>query len=478
MKKTSYILGLIFLSFFVSCNDDDGYESQSVNDFIWKGLNSWYYWKSDVPALQSSYFSNDQDYNSFINGTNPTIFFNNLLYDPLNVDRFSWIVEDLDALLKGFSGIGVSSGMDFSLAYLDQNNQTMIGMVNYVVPNSPASQEGVQRGDIFYQVNGAAITRENYRNLLSSNFSVTFAVQATMTDDGLELEGARNVGINSVELEENPIHFTTIINQESHKVGYLVYNGFKANYNDELNEVFAQFKSQGVTDLILDLRYNGGGSLTTSVALAQMITGQFTGSEYVSVEYNQAHNNRNKTYNLDTEMGVYEFQNGTNQLVGTEQINSLNLNKVYVLTSYSTASASELTISGLNPYVDVVKIGGQTYGKFVGSITLFDSGNDFLNYNGRNLSHNYAMQPIVFAYFNAQDEVYTSGIQPNYEVSFSDYIGTLGAFGNANTDLALQKALDVITGSSTRRTSNFSTPLQEVGTTKTLSKFKTELYIE
>lgn len=480
MNKFSFIYALIFFGIFISCNnDDDGAPSQNVNDFVWRGLNSWYFWQADVSQLQSDYFTSDQQYNDFINSTNPENLFYNLLYDYPNTDRFSWIVDDVDALLESFSGIQLFSGMDFSLAIWDENAGTVVGMVNYVVPNSPAFDAGIQRGDVFYGVNGQPLTTNNYRDLFNDNFSVTFAEEVMLNENGLSLSGERNVNLIGEEIEENPVHFSTIFTQDQYKIGYLVYNGFRANYNDELNAAFADFQTENVTDLILDLRYNGGGSLNTALALGQMITGQFTDSEYVSLEYNERHQNQNRNFNLNDEMRVYEFINGENQQVGTEQVHSLGLNRLYVLTSGSTASASELTISGLTPYIDVIKIGSETYGKFVGSITLFDDMNsDFTSYENRSREHNYAMQPIVFAYYNSENQSYTQGFTPDYEVTFSDYIGTLGAFGDYTRDEALARALNVITGSPFRTGNTPQISMENLGSSKTLQKFGTELYLE
>src|SRR5690606_13507862 len=140
-------------------------------------------------------------------------------------------------------------------------------------------------------------------------------------------------------------------------IGYLVYNGFQSNYNDELNAAFGQMKADNVTDLILDLRYNGGGSVETATALGQMVTGQFTGSPYVNLDFNDKHNQYDETDNLSTTVNTYSYSSGGVQNTGAMPVNSLNLNRVYVLTSSGSASASELTIQGLKAYINVTTIG-------------------------------------------------------------------------------------------------------------------------
>ena len=135
-----------------------------------------------------------------------------------------------------------------------------------------------------------------------------------------------------------------------------MYNGFRQNFDSELNNAFADFKANGVQDLVIDVRYNSGGSIETCNDLASMVTGQFNGELFITQVYND---------NFD------DFERDFNNKISTdESINSLNLSKVYILTTGSSASASELLISGLMPYVDVKQIGTTTVGKFQGSTTL------------------------------------------------------------------------------------------------------------
>ena len=160
------------------------------------------------------------------------------------------------------------------------------------------------------------------------------------------------------------------------------------------------------------------------------------------------------------------------------------MNKVYVLTSGGTASASELTIKGLRAYINVVTIGAETYGKFVGSITLYDSPkSDYTSYSSKNTSHKWAMQPIVFSYYNGKKEANPTkgGITPDYAINSYSYFGTLKQFGNAS-DPALGKALELITGvkytKSAARQSTFTATKDFFGNSKTFKRFGTELYIE
>ncbi|MXV39206.1 peptidase S41 [Flavobacteriaceae bacterium Ap0902] len=485
MNKLNGLLILICSLILLGCNDDDinEYEGDelyiTVNDFIWKGLNSWYFWNTEIPALADDAFASNQAYVDFLKSQNPENLFYGLLNDYPNIDRFSWMVDDVDQLLMQFSGITVTSGMDYTLVYLNEEMGTVIGMVNYVVPNSPAHLQGIERGDLILGVNSQPLTVNNYTMLASNSFTMTIGRNPVLSNGEIFIENQIEVAVDANEIAENPVHFHQIIEEGNHRIGYLVYNGYRANYNDELNAVFADFKTAGVSDLILDLRYNSGGALNSAVGLAQMITGQFTNSPFVISEYNEKHTRFNEVYNFSEELPIYDFIEGQNVDVGTESINSLGLNRIYVLTSNGTASASELTILGLKDYIEVIQIGGRTRGKFMGSITLFDDeASDFRDYNNRNRNHAYAMQPLVFAYYNASHENHNQGLNPLYEYNFADYIG-MGAFGQT-TDPAYAQALSLITGynykESYHKASNFSTRF--LGTSKTLQRFGSELYIE
>lgn len=492
MKNKLNSLVILLFSFFIinSCNRDSTgsvsgqIEVNEINNFVWKGLNSWYYWQKDVPNLADSFGTSSQ-YAAFINPKTPDNLFYSLLNDYPNTDRFSWIVSDVDTLLQQFSGISKDSGMNLSLYYKDSGNTNVVGIVNYVVPNSPAATAGIVRGDVISEVNSATLTINNYKQLFSDNFSVTVPLTVSVTSSGVVTSGEKKkVNVTSVVLEENPVAFYKKFDVNGKKIGYLVYNGFQSIYNDELNAAFAQMKIDGVTELILDLRYNGGGSVESAVALGQMVTG-LTGSPYVVYDFNDKHNQYDSTDKLSDKVNTYSFVSGQTQNTGQQAVNSLNLTKVYVLTSKGTASASELTIKGLRAYINVVTVGAETYGKFVGSITLYDSpSSDYTSYNTKNTSHKWAMQPIVFSYYNGKKEANPTkgGIIPDYAIDSYSYFGTLKEFGDTS-DPALSKAIELITGVKLNRQvsggkSLFSVPEDFIGSNRTLKKFGTEMYIE
>ena len=439
------VLLLFLLAFSLqSCEDQDDVAAPAdlqVKDFIWKGLNQFYLWQADVPNLADDRFNNQEALNSFLRGySQPEDLFQALLNKPISkfpkgqaIDRFSWIVSDYTVLEGELQGTTKNNGVDFGLSYKPGSTTDLLGYVRYIIPNSDASGKAIKRGDIFSAVNGTQLTVSNYRSLLSADsYTLSFG---TLSGTSFESNG-KTVSLVKSTLDENPIFINKVITSGSHKIGYLMYNGFYANYDAQLNAAFAEFKSQGITDFVLDLRYNGGGSIQTATRLASMITGQYTGKIFAKEKWNAK---INAAFEIDNP----EYLNNrfVDKIDGSP-INSLNLSKVYILTTSGTASASELVINGLVPYISVVQVGETTVGKNVGSVTLYDS--PTFGKAKRNLNHKYAMQPLVLKIVNAADfGEYTDGLKPTFEQL--ERISNLGVLGDTSEPL-LNVAISQITG--------------------------------
>lgn len=439
MKASFKITLLLFIALFTfqSCEDMDDVaapEYLEVNDFIWKGLNLYYLWQADVPNLADDKFANQADLNVFLNKySKPEDLFDALRVDK-SIDRFSWIVSDYRELEGMLQGTTKNDGVDFGLYLKSSNSSDIFGYVRYIIANSDASTKDIKRGDVFYGVNGTQLTVSNYQTLLLN--SETYTLNLADYNNGQITPNGKSVTLTKRELSENPISINKVIENGGHKIGYLMYNGFYSNYDSQLNDAFASLKSQGVTDLVLDLRYNSGGSVQSATRLASMITGQFNGKVFSKQRWNDKINAYFESEDPDALKNLF-----TNTIEGTS-INSLNLTKVYILTTKSTASASELVINGLKSYIDVVQIGDITTGKNVGSITIYDS--PTFGKENRNPLHYYAMQPIVLKIVNADDfGDYFNGLTPTYALKES--ITNLGVLGSS-TEPLLSTAIGKITG--------------------------------
>ena len=240
-----------------------------------------------------------------------------------------------------------------------------------------------------------------------------------------------------------------MINLENKKVGYFVYTGFKYPFHQQLNDVFAEFKAEGINELVLDLRYNGGGSVITSALLASMIDGsrpaESSNSIFADLRYNTKRNEaEGSVYPFFNEVYLYSNTGGFTGKIPMSRLSGIT--KLYVLTSPSTASASEMIINGLRPYMDVITIGGTTVGKNEGSITVVDSPPSYDDPSSRKTTHTVGMQPIVFQIFNADgDADYGDGFVPLIELDEMNFAKNIKAFGDPSEPF-LAAALNLIKG--------------------------------
>ena len=474
MKKFKFCL-LALILVFSSCKKSDDEDPNIIRietdleiiDFIWKGLNQYYYWQESVVNLSDSKKESESDYAYFLSqNPNPENFFNSLLHPD---DNFSWIVDDYVELENMLQGIDISDGMEFGL-YVECNDQNIFGFVRYVQKDSDAESKGVKRGMVFSNINGTRLTRDNYRDLLfndtNSSYTIRFSEISYNQNNQCAniIPGQEDLTLIKSRIVKNPIHISKIIENEGQKIGYLMYNQFLGvvesegkDYNSELNDAFSNFLSNGINDLVIDLRYNPGGRISTSINLASMITGQFNNQVFAKERWNS------KLMNYWDENSPESLLNRfTNKLGNNQSIFSLNLDRVFILTSARTASASELLINGLDPYIDVIHIGDFTVGKNQGSITVYDYINDSRD---KNPNHMYAMQPIVLKIGNVAGYTdFPNGLEP--DIFIKESLLNPGILGDIEEPL-LKIAIDQISGDAISIENNYlfkeiSTPKDEI----------------
>ncbi len=448
MKKFALVTATLLTFLFISCDKDDDAVAEvklenEINDFVWKGLNEHYYWQENVADLADSKRDDVNAFNTYLNGHSESKdLFESLLFEKGETDRFSWFIENYEDQQASFRGVNDAFGFEFSLARVTEDGNDVIGYVTYVVPNSPASDAGMKRADIFNVFDGVSLNLDNYRVVNNYYSKSTISMKFATINNGSIVSNGEEASLTLRKVTENPVHYSSIISNGSTKVGYLVYNGFKYTFHDELNAIFGEFKSAGIQELVLDLRYNGGGSVLTSAYLASMIhAGAGTNDVFGKLIYNSKNSDENGAYPFFNEARIYDKEG---EYTGSNaSINRLSsLSRIYVITSDNTASASEMIINGLSPYMTVIKVGTTTYGKNVGSFTVYDSP-DF-GATGANTNHKNAMQPITFKIFNKLDQSdYTKGFEPDYEQV--EYISDMKSFGDPQEPL-LKVALNHIAG--------------------------------
>ena len=400
---------------------------------MYNGLNEIYLYKSDIPELADDHFSSSNERNEFLaESTSPEALFEDLT---ATFDRFSFITDDYNSLEERFQGMSGATGIKFGVGQISGTGN-VFGIIRYVLPNTSAAEAGLERGNIFTEIDGQKLTSSNFSRLIGKE---SFRINVGYVENNQIVITGEEVNLTDDSYTENPIYIAKTFNIAGKKIGYLMYNSFIANFDDELNAAFSEFKADGVTDLILDLRYNGGGSVESAKDLSSMITGQFNEKVFIKEQWNSSYQNFYENQNPEALINRFDTKLRTG-----EEINSLNLSEVYVLTSASSASASELIINGLDPYINVVQVGDKTVGKFQASVTLYDS--DDFGKEGASTEHTYALQPLVFKSINAEGKSdYVNGLEP--DIAYIENLNDFGALGEQDEPL-LEKAINAILGRS------------------------------
>lgn len=300
--------------------------------------------------------------------------------------------------------------------------------------------------DFFYDAlgNGKKINNNNINNFYYDILSPDATINYTLTEDVVEggtITGQKEYTITSKATYNNPVIFSNVKEDiEGHRIGYLVYSGFEAGFDQELFNVFKDFKNKNVTDLILDLRYNGGGHTMSANLIATCIAGTASqGKVFSSLRYNDE---RMAKLNNKREDELFAYSSYPN--LGTSlSAGSLNLPRVYCLVGNGTASASELVINSLEGIdLDVILIGEKTTGKNVGM--------EYEEYTVRN--NTYRVVPITFQSYNAKGfGEYEKGFEPDILMDETNPYNEQGVFyihkdyGN-NEEPLYAKAIELITG--------------------------------
>lgn len=404
-------------------------QANDVNLFIWSGLRDYYLWTSQVAGLTNTNYAKADSLNAFLNKfTDPQKLFTSLLYKYEVIDKWSFLVDDSKTIDDWISGISKTMGYDFMLGRIGTSDN-LFGFVRYVYKGSPAEKAGMKRGDIFLNVNDQPLTISNYQTLLLGieTYKLGFAVIVDRKISAID----KSVTMTAIEMQENPINKDTVFVYRNQKIGYLVYNGFNADFDLQLNDVIKKFKDANINQMVLDLRYNGGGSVQTSIYLASMLYSTDISKLFVTSQYNAAL----QSYFVEQYGSSALSDNFVTTIAATDKtpatpINSLNLQKIYIVVSDNTASASELLINGLRPYMNVKVVGINTSGKYTASMTI----KDWDAKGNVNPNHKFAMQPIVAKYANSLGVTdFVNGLTP--DITAEEDIANLLPFGDPNETL-------------------------------------------
>lgn len=393
-----FISLFILLIVIAGCQKEDiAEENSDANNQLLKLMQNEYLWYDHIPDIDPNQY------------TSPYQLINHLRYS--EKDKWSFVMDlyEYESLFLNSKYIGFGFGI----------GKTEDGKhyISVIFNDSPAYHDGVRRGWQITKINNTTLTSTtNIQELLQQN-DIKFSF---IDPNGTTIEKSyskKEVKMNTV------VHYSTKI-IDNKKIGYMVFHSFLKQSEQELNQAFQFFKAENITDLIIDFRYNGGGMLSIANQLANLIAGNKASNEIFTT---LKHNNKNSNKNSNYYFSVIE--------------NSLEINNLVVITTSSSASASEVLINGVKPVMPVTLIGQTTHGKPVGMyIYQYDK---------------YIFAPICFATVNKNNEGdFFNGIPVNYTVG-DDITKDFGD----NNEECLKAALEYLTTGavSAKRTSSRKT---------------------
>ena len=396
-------------------------EDTEVNRQVDEYLKEMYLWNDEYKTLKLDFTKN---YEEFFYGALGSMKTNTLDKRPNGnggYSLFSYIEKKSPVGGSTRAGTQIEREQEYCfgftgmIAVMISKDKKYAFCIQGVYPDSPASAAGIKRGTYISQVNGQAITESNvqslFLDLMFPESTPTLKLTEFIIHENNSTETKEIPAITAKAMYKNPILYRDIIETGGHKIGYLVYSGFDAGFDDLLFDVFKEFKTKGIEDLVLDLRYNGGGHVTSANLIASCVAGSKSkGLVFAKYRYNDER--MKKIEDKNEEPFLYDYYAN---LKSSLTAGGLNLNRLYCLVGNQTASASELVINSLRGIdTEVILIGERTTGKNVGMepVDITARGNT------------YRVVPITFQTYNAKGfGDYQEGFKPEIPLDETDADG-------------------------------------------------------
>ena len=411
MQKILITITSVLILFITACKKDikentpnsvpgtsSVFQSDLLKDSVYLYSKEIYLWQDVIPSYEAF---NPRQYSGADDQKSASAVMNAIKkLQPL--DHFSFVTtKETSAGLQ--TGASVDYGFFIKAASVDKADpiDSVRWFVNYVFDKSTAGLAGVSRGWYINSINSTPITySQSSIDLLNSVF---FGTATSASFEFVKPDGTiATSNLSKTSFISNAVLHNSVINAAGKKVGYLVFKQFYgAPSRAELNTVFSNFKSQGIDELVVDLRYNPGGSTTTQDALADLIA-PASANKQIMYKYVYNQSLQKGDFPLLKRKAGYENESFTeaNNTKNFEITGGLSLSRVFFIVTGGTASASELLINNLKPYMDVKLIGDTTYGKPVGFFPV-----DI---------YNYSIYPISFKTVNSAGNAdYYSGFAPD-----------------------------------------------------------------
>lgn len=369
-RFTAFLLLAATLLLPAACHKDNVVEEELpdevryyANLFAFNVMQSYYLWNEEMDRELSSWHYSDDPFDKV----------DACRYKQAGktVDKWTTLMEDYSSFMGSVTGNTKSLGLDFGLYYADSSQEKVCAVVRFPYADSPASKAGLRRGDVILTLDGQEMTASNYVSLVKEYLYGGGSVTLGLAD-------GRSVKLTAVQMYEEPVQTVRTLDADGKKIGYLHFTNFTMDACRKLEEVMGQFKEDGIQELVLDLRYNTGGYTLTSSVLASMLAplpavtaGEVFTQDVYNKELSQAFENELLTC-FTPEVGI-PLTLIDSCTVYPAQVNP-GIQKLWVITTDNTASASEALICGLKPYMDVVLVGQRTYGKFCGGFLITAQG--------------------------------------------------------------------------------------------------------
>lgn len=399
-----------------------------INAWMLDSMRYFYLWNQELPAKADTALL-------------PQPYFYSLLHQP---DPFSYLYNPDDPATVATS-LYRNYGLDISVVQLP-GTAAPVGVVKLVASGATLAKSKFSRGSYISRINDVPLTPDNAGELIARVLGEKKGrfTPATRSNNGFTDEAA--VELTFAYPAESPVN-VQLFTAAGKKVGYLYYNTFADRYNTDLINIFRNFVSNGVSELILDLRYNTGGSIAAAALMTALIAdGVSEGSAFIQL----SGNNRLGSYKMTFGETLAVPESGSPISFSALLPARLRLPRVYVLTGHQTISAAELVINNLKPYTNVIQVGATTYGKDKGAIVIRDQRSP------KRIP--WVMQPITYRLANANGQGgYTAGIPPQYAVD-EMAVQPLPAIGAAS-DALIAKALALISGNARSAGSAASVPV-------------------
>ena len=462
LRKILLIPALIVVSVssFFSCGVDRWPEYAHLTE-----LDSWMY---DIMQENYLWYQNMPSYNDVNLFLDPASFLSKAKWDQ---DSYSFVDSVMEAPLPTY-------GFDYSLVKSQDNDTAYNALITYVIPESPAAKAGLQRGDWIMKVDTSYISKKYETQLLQGTIARELSMGIWKEVEVEPEEGEEvpeepvmvyKVVPNGITLdlgaaqsiEDQPVHKYEILTlNDGTKVGYLMYNSFTAGtkespekYNAELREWSDELAQKNIHEVILDLRYNKGGSIDCVQLLSTMLVSSYYLDQTMGfLEYNDKNTDKDVTLTFDS------------KLLNTSGGKNLDLTTLIVLIGGETAGAPEMLMHCLNGKIQkLIAIGSSTKGQNVAT-------EQFINEEFQ-----WSVNPVVATIYDSEHDTYP-GFKPTYSVNAStDYL-TFLPFGDEKETL-LSVALGVLNGTYPPKEEEEETPSTRIKIEKSVNSPSSRLFI-